>query len=384
MSSKLRIPGKRRKKERAPAEFEPFELKCVCGSKVEGNRRERSKRAACEDCGRLYWILPANPYPAPERRKKRKSRTVGANMGPQVEKVVAQAERIAGRVGKSVAFGFQWVGRTIADRAITTRDLIVRTARREVTPLRLLALAIVCIACATSMYGWHVQSIRNAEKTLRDARELAFRHLEQREYVLAHEQFQLAAQAAKKLERTSPEDLKTIQYAKEFDVVFDRCTLNPIELIEKARDEQDDQEQWRRTFETLYQGRWLVNDCLVLRGEGEHATAVYSTLPVVWLGEEPVVLDVQLDCFDALDFGSRSERRCVFAGQLQSVRKFDHQSESGWVIELKPDTAFLWAHADAYAALDPEWTEWNPLEEFKQVVADQANQLGVPVDNGQK
>lgn len=50
------------------AEPTPFVLTCQCSHRTNGLRQNRARRIICEACGRAHFVLPANVYPASDRR----------------------------------------------------------------------------------------------------------------------------------------------------------------------------------------------------------------------------------------------------------------------------------------------------------------------------
>jgi len=57
---------------KTPAEPEPFERRCLCGSPLHGERTGQATKIECEACGRLWFVLPRDVYPAANRAKKKR------------------------------------------------------------------------------------------------------------------------------------------------------------------------------------------------------------------------------------------------------------------------------------------------------------------------
>jgi hypothetical protein len=288
-----------------------YEISCVCGQPLRGQRQSTRQVISCPSCGRKHFILPTSPWPAssaaaPARRPAR------GNLNRLLLVII-----LGGVVAMALIF------------------LLIRPyLRRTGAPA--------------------------ASRTLLAEGE---QRLRQGNVFLALKELNAALEQRNRSPRAfSREEHHRLEQLWQQTDLLARLLDQPLEeIVRQARQHRND-EEWRAKFEQ-YRGRTVVfDDVLRLDAQGRPVLGFYvvrSGAIEVRVALEDLILLRQLPL--------EPPRRWLFGARLASCRR----EEGGvWVIRFEPDSAVLLSDEIAAAVCCPL-----PLDEELLAVLKQQSDL---------
>ncbi len=350
--------GSRRK---PVVEEQPWQLTCLCGRRLSGLRTENEQVVTCEHCDRQHFVLPANPYPPPQRKRKRKLR-------PQD----------AGAVWKTVARG---VGGFLLLLPRLLRYLVVglgkfilarlKAFRYWFTPLRIAILSLSFVVLLGGMLAYRQQRSRQAVRTLRDAVQLAETAEAEADWSRATTEYARAAEAVRILSRQDEFAREILEKDREYQAVGNLCPLSLTDLIEEASGTRQVGGSWDVTFRQSVENRWLVVESWLQPALAAGDEDWLQLAQPLMIAGQQVQLRWPARLVQGISPSERSAMHLLCAGQIQSVARTADASPH-WQITLVPETAFLWRHPETCAAIGFEVeSPWMPELSLKAVLARQ-------------
>lgn len=387
----------------------PYDVACRCGHHVEGERLPRFQIVPCPRCGQLLFILPNDAYPQPKPKKRKPStparppvarleleddeppRTTpvapSANADeplppteaevaswadedsprpprrprpefPVTDKPGAKAvpEKAAAKPAASVPWGPP--AETFDERMTRWRGGILvglRALRRQLTPVRILALTILIAVVVT---GWSVQRAKareQAEILLRTHAEAVNELIAENDLVGLEAELQEQTAAAELLGRNDDQAARLSALFRETMAVNRLARASLFALISEAEKAAGGSDiEWERQFESAYRGKWLILDSPLARGSDvsgvDHLTL---DVPLAIRGK-PLRVEADLKAFEQIEAGLTS---ILFAAQLDSFRP-PTLDDPSFVLVLAPESGFLWHRPETLAFIG--WQETDP------------------------
>ena len=228
----------------APPEPQAFEVGCSCGNRLAGLRASTYQKVPCARCGNLVFVLPADVYPKP-KRKKAPPKTLPAQSqhDPVLAARVAETktppplsmtpptERPAAAATAKTAPPPRAVPVEIVEAAGPKRSFF----RTFFSPLRLTILALLMVSAAAGYWILQTQLKESAERSLQG-------YLDSGEAALcggrcpgAAQAYRNAAQAVDRLGREDTESLGIRREAAELNAIVGLSTASLLEICEDAR-----------------------------------------------------------------------------------------------------------------------------------------------------
>ena len=244
-----------------PPPPQPFSLTCPCGGKVVGTRGDRERTERCPACGEEHFVLPADVYPRPPEEVKpaRSKKRAAADRADEPPDHPAVAKAAAVPAAERVP---------LKARLAAARAAALSGAKRQATPLRLIALGMLLVVAGTGW--WAVRRSRAAAAKVALAEVPA-----ELDAALAEARFPDAADAADELAAAfatlgrgdTPDAARARQTAREATAAAGLASRTPPEIAAQAAAVRTPAErtEWSRQFDALFRGRWVVLDTLAAR-----------------------------------------------------------------------------------------------------------------------
>lgn len=327
---------------------ETFQLSCVCGEELGGERTDREQRAICPTCNSEMFVLPVSVYPLPRippaRPPVRKPQPTESSEEDAVEidedQEVAVATEAPPRDSQQDKRADGSQPKVGAEKIRGIRHPRTQGGRLF-TPLRITALGIVAVLALTAFFEFRSRNIAKARSTLAEAAKAGTQALEDQDIFEAVRQFTEVARALDTLGRDDEEARRLRQLSREVFAI-DQLITEPIEeMIERAV-AAGGETRWAEQFESQYQGKWVVLETSLTNvGSGESFRIGFPTSIV---GEEVAVL---------IDRGTlplklnEEPTAVILAGQLDSVQPSGKDPRI-WEIKLGAEATLLWANRNTY------------------------------------
>lgn len=370
----------------AEVALEPVEIACPCGRKVEATRRPTFQRVLCKSCGEPFFLLPLDVYPRPVM-KVRKVRSPKS-----AESTKSKGSQRAGSAAKPAS------ANTSIDLQAELRATLAKV-RAKFTPLRIIALSLLCVIVLTGWFQWNRLAKSNADQEFRIATEAGMTALQKSDYVEAAQHFGRAAAAADVLQRTDAAAEKARQQFRQLSALNSLMTRSLFEIIESAQATRMRESALaaESEFANLHAGRWIV-----LQSEVAPAMDASSSNAVAWeqrlqISNESLILTGRLPIFaeirvptappatsDAtsiegspvgvLALNDLGQREILFAAQVESL-KWDAET-TAWVLTLKSSSGFFWTDYDLLivAGLLPD--ELQTEARLRAILLEQSHWIG--------
>lgn len=348
-----------------------FELRCLCGRMISGERVRQPQIRTCPACQQPAFVLPASVYPAvrtPPKKTvvrtprqpvaapadlsetaateapatspdRRPGRPAGGAPGPAASPRPAAAPLVKPVVVDE--------GPSLAERlreALQPANLH-RLRRKIFTPVRSVLLGIAVVIAATSWWLSHLAARDRARDVISTAPKLAEAAFEEDDLVAAASQYSRLSEAVQLLGRDNQESRLWRQMARETTASTNLVDAPLGEIFQDAVESasSDARALWPDRFRAHYRDDWIVIDAAVSRvDDGAGRTSFRIDYPLAFGTVRGRVI-AHLPEFERLVPAGTQSQRIVFAGQLADCR-FD-PAEGQWLIELRPGTAFLWCQA---------------------------------------
>ena len=322
-----------------------FAVTCECGQQHEGLRKSRSQRIICQTCGTPLFVLPRDAYPPPAPRKKNRRRS-GPPKGPQlppvadlVAVVLHSSTKAAVRVGSSV----QRRGRAAQSSMIVTSKRLMSWFRSQLTPFRIVLTFVAATIAVTSMWSRHTWTLEQASRAYQAESEQAQQALEAGDLALAQTHFAQAADAADRLKLVDAQASELRQSARETTVL---TRLSPESLYDMVLEAErlvtrQDVTAWEEAFRARYRDAWVILDATIARRSQTAGGGDTRVVFPVTVGQSDREIDIlaNLRAFDELA-NLDQPRQVIFAAQIQNCSLAPDRTK--WVVELGPETGFLW------------------------------------------
>ena len=371
-----------RKAEEAPVSFE---ITCSCGCLAAGTRAPVHQRVLCDQCHRWLFVLPVNPYPVPvvkQRRRKQKAKraktqTPVGDATPRTAK--SDTEPISQSVAEPAARG-EPLSRRLADSAQRTvgaaARVVPRWRKKLLTPFRLVLLGIVIVVAGTAFSVWHRARLDEAERTWQVAREKGRTALKAGDVPTALREFQRAVRAVDVLDRDDQAARMIRQQLREVTAVDQLLSVSLPEMIRNAEETiQANPLGWKERFEQTYKGRWLIMETSLVRvaetGDGDR---VVIDCPLV-IGTRSLEFTGASAAFRSLDIGE-TPQRVILAAAVRSC-ELSESTPAHWVVELDPQSAFLWTDFDLYRRLGLSTGDADEDRQTRLLLTSQSKSIGI-------
>lgn len=428
-----RVQGWReRLQPRRAAEPEPYELTCICGEPLQGVRRENSQRHICRHCGEALLVFPLDVYPPPKPPRRRRRSSPGrrrpvviAATGPATAPAAPAADDASAPAGEKAmppssaaaqggrgtqrarhvvterterrrAFPWyalnplRWPGlllrilasalaavlRWLARRCVAAGMRLAAGLRKQVTPLRLVFVAIALVVLLTVHFQSRRVARERAEIAFREAAEAGLESFSRGDFFTAAEQLQRALDALAVLDMDTPHAREVRIAAREAAAaarLLDGTLDEVIAAAERYRG-RGRLDEWPDFFRVNFAGQWLVFETTIERIVDAEGKPHFRVPPYTTEQGVDVVLELDLPIFAVLwqapdGSGVATEdvegeetrlpgvntpatpsgtKQVIFAAELSSCIR----DESGtWHLRFNAGTACLWVHADAYRRL---------------------------------
>lgn len=354
-------PAKKRGKQPQAA---PWELTCLCGQNLTGERTESPQKVICEHCEREHFVLPISSYPDPKfRRKKRKKRT----------------EPVSVTVRRQLVSGGRVAGGLLTQLFLLLRTQLVRCGlaiKSWLTPLRIAVIALSCTLLGAGAFGLHQHRQQSALSTLRRAVSEGEAALKEEDWIVANIAYAEAVDAVNVLNRHDEFARDIRQKHRELLAISELCTLSLEDIISEASGKRRVSSNWQTTFDSVVKGKWVVLECWLVPRSAETPPEDSEEPPrEEWglahpLPVEGELVDIrwpaQLLTSTAANAGDAVHVLC--AGQIESLEQPTTHA-GAWVLRLQPDSAFLWQSPETCPALGFELdSPWMPQDSLRNVL----------------
>ncbi|MEZ6057621.1 MAG: hypothetical protein R3C01_13050 [Planctomycetaceae bacterium] len=342
-----------------------------------------------------------------KEQRGEKSSVKGAGLSKKVGGKVASVATAGGAAAKGLLD-------RIGDIALMLGRMLTQGALAIIhwwTPLRLVALALVVTIVSLVAWMVHRNHVEHALSVLRPSAEAGLVAFEKGDLKEAEEKLLVAVKALDLLEQDDLFARQTRQAYREatashgllwgdvLSILDDAEAATEVAAKERKIAAQQPREpgeefnpppldeKWRSRFSGLHQGRWVLFESPIVEQQVTDRQESTGTLMTdrggrfrvevgFAVGKKPRRVEVWADLpdFNRLTPEQRSQS-VIFAGQLSRCElSFD---ESTWIIELDPQSSFLWAGTDTYRRLVPGFDEWHPAEPVEATLKQQAALLQV-------
>lgn len=326
-----------------------FELRCLCGTALAGDRAESYQRLICPNCQTPHFVLPASVYPAPRMPKPAKPKQDAPTPAP-LPIVPQRVIESVPPVRRSRSTPAPAPSRPAPEPALVRNSAGQWLTRKCLTPVRLVLLSVLCVVGGTAYWMAHTRAIQNAQVEFASASKRGQDALSRKDFATAAEELEVACLALDRLGRDDPPARIIRQQRRECQAASHLVLKSLHELLDEAVAENSTAMGWSETFRALYKDSWMVFETTITRtNELPPASRFRVDFPIL-SGQQRAVLLADVKVFDGLPTEQPSQR-VIFAAQLEDFRR-DPQSANTWQIVLRPDSAFLWSGADSYQALD--------------------------------
>jgi hypothetical protein len=368
----------------------PFELTCVCGHVITGQRTSSIQRPTCPECQTTLFVLPASVYPAPKGPRRKvfvpakpvpapdpsdpPADDAEAGLPPKVVKTATArpAAEVPAPAGAPVVRPPRRSVRQIVGESPLTLKLD-RLRRKVFSPVKLVLAVVAAVVALTSWWIVHLRNLDEAERVVVAAARLGDEALQDHDLAEAARQYKKVRKALDLLGRSDPQARVLRQTAAETTAAADLSRESLFELLHDATEAETGKTHltWNETFNSSYRDEWVVLDAHVSRSADPAARRRYVVDFPLAEGRNRAILIADLDVFDKALSAGGNPQRVVFAAQLDDCRR-DPKNADTWLIVLRSKTGFLWSSGDNLELLGV-----NVDDETKQILADQSRHLGI-------
>lgn len=238
--------------------------------------------------------------------------------------------------------------------------------------MRVVLLGVATVVFATAGWMIHLNSLRQAEQTLREAVRLGEAALVDEDLDEAMRRYQQARAALVTLGRDDPEARGVRQTALELTALSQLAPRSLHDMVAEAAEMSaaGSTQSWAISFRTNYRDTWVVLDTRVSRRDKPDVKSQFVIELPVFVKSIPARVVGNLKAFDRLPQDSQSHR-VIFAAQLVDCRR-DTETEEGWEIVLSEESGFLWCRPAHFRMLTGTLDQ--PTE---QVLVEQSRAVGV-------
>ncbi len=340
----------------------PFVRPCPCGTKLSGVRQERARRLICADCGEPHFILPVNLYPESERihfqplevgefePSSEYEQPAEFDVDPELDlDSVDDGKEEESReslmppppdLGEALLDDWKDDHEEVPDSE-PSQAIVIPSRQEERAGQRqkllLVGTAFFVLVGAMIVWGAWDGWKEAAEIRLQMARDAGLVALELGDFVTARREFAEALDALQTLGVTGERYTSLHDLWMESEAAVGLTSRSLQDLVESANRtlSTGSIEDWDSEFHAIFEDQWILIDqspSQIVPGD----TNGGRRIELLW-GVEGVPIHVSgIDRL--LTKAGGSAQRIVFAGQLTGCRR----ESNAWVVELKPENAFLW------------------------------------------
>lgn len=359
----------------------PFQVECVCGQRVLGERGPTFQTPLCPKCRRSIFVLPASVYPVPKGQRRKAAaprrsavaaatRSTSAGTDSAVASSGSDTAGIPVRERQAVVRPRRQAKAVVREAAVAGLGALDKIRRRHATPVRLVLMSVLAVVVLTGWWVFHVHARNEAEQILPVAAKLGEQALEEHDLPEAARQYQKVRLALDRLGRDDPQARTLRQTAEEIGAAANLAGGSLFDILHAAGTENSDS-SWSETFRSSYRGGWVVVDAVVSRAEKSSSRRKFELDLPISEGPQRATVVAELPIFEHLLPSGGEPRRVIFAAQLDSCPR-DPQDADSWDIVLRPKTAFLWSNAANLERLGVV-----PDPAMGKVLSEQAAHLGV-------
>ena len=342
----------------------PFEFDCDCGSRLNGLRQVRAKRVICPTCGVAQFVLPINQYPVSTRKffvdeepAPIAQRPKKAAVDPDVRldddddddapQDAASDERASEQDDMiEAAFHSQErrerQGESPESRSPSRRPTRVRLDAIEVQQIerpasraKVFLLVGVLGMLVLLMAGWLIRSSRRetAELRFKTASDAGLSAFDNGDFGKAAIELGDAMRAAQVLGLSAETTANVGRKQQHADALVRLTELSLFELVDDAERKSADE------FLLVHRDRWVFAHAPVVSRVVPAADPLPSFVEWDLIGSDKPVKMLGLDAVvaQAQQVGAQE---VLFSAQLKDCRR--EVSGTGWILEFKPGTGFLW------------------------------------------
>lgn len=384
------------KQETTVEETVPYELTCVCGTGLSGLRQQRAKRVICAQCGEAHFILPANQYPTSDRVYFSRSEEAAAapvdldstetdeiefesldagssdppaggsygtprkadeskgksykRLEPEVVPLPGLRQRTEPRRPKLPKPG-PAIDKPAPEREFSRVELPDEDSEQARTRRRLAFVGGVFGLICIGMFVWVMrsQSRDRAEIRLTESIDRGLQALESGDFLTARRELGAALESMELLdadEKRITDTRRKWLEAYAATSLLDGSVIEVVEAAQRAAIDPADElsvERWRREFNVHFGDRWLLIDQSPLMTVPGVDGVSGTRLLYPWQLEDSTAeihisgLSAQLRSLQ----GQGDASRIIFAGKMIDCRR-ESGATDAWVLELDPESAFLW------------------------------------------
>ena len=357
----------------------PYEITCDCGELVRGVRRDTWIESECSVCCQTLFVLPANVYPS---TKLVPSEVLGGTFSERLKIVVGEAfpKRKPPAAAPKTAGGKSAAAKSAADTveasAVPTKTVarprvklslpkidVKKAAKRTLTPLRMLMLAVVAILSLTGYWVSQKGAAEAAQQVWLKSGDDIKEHLDNREFVNLEDSLKQAVDAGKVLGKSDPDWRSTLNLYQQTYAANNMASGDLLNAFHQAYNKNGRLEDHASVgiLAATQPGSYVFDSHL--KPDAANPGFFLFELPVS-PGRHTVKASIGLpqlaDFMNTFDDG-----RILFSAAIASVKSpADESQNSGdsnaWRIELEPTTFVLLTNealADSIglaAEFDPE------------------------------
>ncbi len=408
-----------------------YELRCGCGHSLVGNRLSIPQSIPCPECQTSHFVLPVSTYPVPKPARQKglegwfqgtssdgaprdsdlpnttsdppdadpsgveliEAPPRGARGDPSSSTVTGvprpktsvggksrSTDRRTGAQGKSLS-SHAPPPAPVDDKSYPRQTVVTvegvrlkpgRKGGRVFTTVRLV-LVITIAVLATGVWWLNREREKGiAERTMTESGRRAATALEKGDLATAAEEYERVVAAIAFLGRDEPRALAIRQTGRETIATARLSQISLGELVTEAANSLTNLPQnWEQSFRAQYAGGWIVMDAQVTLLPIKKGQLSYNIECPLSVGPTQVRVAGEIVEFGRLPLSHVEPRRVIFAAQLNAFRT-KSSTDFEWVIELNPQSGFLWSNPDTLAALG-----FTVDEETRAVLRQQSDLLGL-------
>ena len=341
----------------------PFVRTCPCGTKLSGVRQERARRLICAECGEPHFILPVNLYPESERihfqplqvgefeESREYEQPPELDVDPELDLDSVEEEELPREslgtplvpdLGKALLD--DWEDDQEEPPVSEPSQAIVIPLRREERAgqrQKLLLVGTAFFVLVGAMVVWAVwdRGKESAEVRLQMARDAGLIALENGDFVTARREFAEALNALQTLGVTGERYTSLHDLWIESEAAVGLTNRSLLELVESANRTltSGSIEDWDSEFHAIFEDQWILIDQSppqIVPGDATEGRRI----ELLWGVDDVPIQVTGIDRLLTKAQASDGAQRIVFAGQLSGCRR----ESNAWVVELRPENAFLW------------------------------------------
>ena len=310
-----------------------FEANCDCGCRITGVRKSSWQQCACPNCNAALFLLPSNVYPSTGHIR---NDVIGGTFAHRLQVVtteVLSGWRVRGRASKQFPSVEDIVSETGSEvpeepnfaRTPSRRRLPrislptfnpLKTARRILTPFRLLVAGMLLVIGATSILIYREQQQETAHRTWHESTDSITSLLTDRNFATLQSTLGNATRAGRIIGQRGAKWRLVLNLHQETQALVSVCSETLPSLLSDADTGEPLNDFNQRQLESdLLRGTFVV-DGYIDPVSSKTGTYVID-MPAIFK-RQPVTVTMQLPQFDEL-LDQAESRRFVFAFRLADV-----------------------------------------------------------------